>query len=50
MKTFKYWFHVGQGHGQLAGFLKQDFPAGYSGTGRLKLKWSERGIHCCFLL
>jgi hypothetical protein len=28
----------------------QDLPAGYSGTGRLNFKWSERGIHCCFLL
>jgi hypothetical protein len=39
-----------EGHGQLAGFFKKDLPAGHSGTGRLNLKWSERGIHCCFLL
>jgi hypothetical protein len=38
-----------EGHGQLAGFFKKDLPEGHSGTGRLNLKWSERGIHCCFL-
>jgi hypothetical protein len=38
-----------EGHGQLAGFFKQNLSAGYSGTGRLNFKWSERGIHCCFL-
>jgi hypothetical protein len=32
-----------KGHGQLAGFFKRDLSAGYSGTGRLNLKWSERG-------
>ena len=39
-----------EGHGQLAGFFKQDLPAGHSGTGRLNLKWSERGIDYCFFL
>jgi hypothetical protein len=38
-----------KGHGKLAGFFKRDLLASYSGTGRLNLKWSERGIHCCFL-
>jgi len=27
-----------EGHGQLAGFFKQDLPAGHSGTGRLNFK------------
>jgi hypothetical protein len=50
MIAINFWFNVGQRSWTTGRIFKQDLRAGYSGTGRLNFKWSERGIHCCFLL
>jgi hypothetical protein len=48
MIAIKFWF-VGLRSWTTGRIFEQDLPDGYSGTGRLNLKWSERGIDCCFL-
>jgi hypothetical protein len=38
----KFWFNVGQRSWTTGRIFKKDLSAGYPGTGRLNLKWSER--------
>jgi hypothetical protein len=42
MIAIKFWFNVGRRSWTTGRILKHDLPAGYSGTVRLNLKWSER--------
>jgi hypothetical protein len=37
MIAIKFWFNVGQRSWTTGRIIKQDLPAGYSGTGRLNL-------------